>query len=185
MSSIKRLYKTNRGFRMKLEENRFNEIVAALRLADKERDWEERRAYPRVPLQKCMAIIPYRAGATGESADVWVRDISMGGIGLVHMKSMEAGEEFLIRLPQLIGHSGTRPKQSPFCGARVSSNRVEIQYGVALAAGINFRLSRGNFSPLYDFFHPGKFSKCIGRSSPGLRSHHETTFKARCRINGV
>jgi len=30
-----------------------------------------------------MAIIPYRAGTTGESADVWVRDISMGGIGLV------------------------------------------------------------------------------------------------------
>lgn len=90
---------------MKLEENRFNEIVAALRLADKERDWNERRAYPRVPLQKCMAIIPYRAGNTGESADVWVRDISMGGIGLVHMKSMESGEEFLIRLPQLIGHA--------------------------------------------------------------------------------
>jgi hypothetical protein len=90
---------------MKLEENRFNEIVAALRLADKDRDWNERRAYPRVPLQKCMAIIPYRAGITGEQSDVWVRDISQGGIGLVHMRPMEANDEFLIRLPQLIGHA--------------------------------------------------------------------------------
>ena len=54
---------------MNLEERTFNEIVTALRLADKERDWNDRRAYPRVPMQKCMAIIPYRAGVTGEAAD--------------------------------------------------------------------------------------------------------------------
>ena len=83
---------------MKLEENRFNEIVAALRLADKERDWEERRAYPRCRC-KMHGDHPLPRRRTGESADVWVRNISMGGIGLVHMKSMEAGEEFLIRLP--------------------------------------------------------------------------------------
>jgi len=90
---------------MQLEERAFNEIVSALRLADKERDWNERRAYPRVPMQKCMAIIPYRAGITGEAADVWVRDISQGGIGLVHFLPMEPDEEFLIRLPQLTGHA--------------------------------------------------------------------------------
>ena len=48
---------------MQLEERTFNEIVTALRLADKERDWNDRRAYPRVPMQKCMAIIPYRGAA--------------------------------------------------------------------------------------------------------------------------
>lgn len=90
---------------MQLEERTFNEIVTALRLADKQRDWNDRRAYPRVPMQKCMAIIPYRDGATGETADVWVRDISQGGIGLVHFVSMEPDEEFLIRLPQLTGHA--------------------------------------------------------------------------------
>src|SRR5690242_10820470 len=90
---------------MNLEERTFNEIVAALRLADKERDWNDRRAYPRVPMQKCMAIIPYRAGISGEPADVWIRDISMGGIGMVHYSRMEPDEEFLIRLPQLTGHA--------------------------------------------------------------------------------
>jgi len=89
---------------MTLEERTFNEIVAALRLADKERNWHDRRQYPRVPMQKCMAIIPYRSGVTGEAADVWIRDISMGGVGMVHFKPMEPDEEFLIRLPQLSGH---------------------------------------------------------------------------------
>ena len=46
---------------MNIDDRTFNEIVATLRLADKERDWNDRRAYPRVPMQKCMAIIPYRA----------------------------------------------------------------------------------------------------------------------------
>src|SRR5207248_4757734 len=93
------------GCRMNLEERTFNEIVTALRLADKERDWNDRRSYPRVPMQKCMAIIPYRAGMTGEAADVWVRDISQGGVGLVHYIRMEADEEFLIHLPQRDGHA--------------------------------------------------------------------------------
>ena len=101
---------------MNLEDRTFNEIVTVLRLADKERDWNERRAYPRVPMQKCMAIIPYRAGETGAPADVWIRDISQGGIGLVHYQAMEPNDEFLIQLPQLNGHAMTLCRVS-YCTA--------------------------------------------------------------------
>ena len=113
---------------MNLEERTFNEIVTALRLADKERDWNERRAYPRVPMQKCMAIIPYRAGATGEAADVWVRDISIGGIGLVHYREMEPDEEFLIRLPQLTGFASMLCRVS-YCTA-LSGETCKGLYGI-------------------------------------------------------
>lgn len=113
---------------MNLEERTFNEIVTALRLADKERDWNDRRAYPRVPMQKCMAIIPYRAGVTGEAADVWIRDISMGGLGLVHYKPMDPEEEFLICLPQLVGQARMLCRVS-YC-APLTGETHEGLYGI-------------------------------------------------------
>jgi hypothetical protein len=106
----------------------FNEIVTTLRLADKERDWNDRRAYPRVPMQKCMAIIPYQAGVTGETANVWVRDISLGGVGLVHFAHMEQDDEFLIRLPQLNGHAVMLCRVS-YC-APLSGETSKGLYGV-------------------------------------------------------
>jgi hypothetical protein len=88
---------------MDLEAEEFTGIVAAMRLRGGARAWDDRRSMGRIPMQKCMAIIPFKTGATGETINVWVRDISAGGIGLVYAHRMEAGDEFVIRLPRVDG----------------------------------------------------------------------------------
>lgn len=88
---------------MNLETEIFTGIVAAMRLRAGSRTWEDRRSLGRIPMQKCIAIIPYKQGESGEAVNVWVRDLSAGGIGLVHSHPMEAGEQFVVRLPKMDG----------------------------------------------------------------------------------
>ena len=88
---------------MTLDQEMFTGIVAAMRLRVGARTWEDRRSLGRIPMQKCMAIIPYKSGVAGESVNVWVRDISAGGLGLIHTRAMETGEEFVITLPRIDG----------------------------------------------------------------------------------
>lgn len=88
---------------MNLEVETLTGIVAAMRLRGGTRTWEDRRAMGRIPMQKVMAIIPYRTGMTGEAVNVWIRDISAGGMGLIHSHRMEPNEEFVIRLPRVDG----------------------------------------------------------------------------------
>jgi hypothetical protein len=88
---------------MNLEVETLTGVVAAMRLRGGARTWEDRRAMGRIPMQKVVAIIPYRAGIAGEAVNVWIRDISAGGIGLIHSHRMEPNEEFVIRLPRVDG----------------------------------------------------------------------------------
>ena len=91
---------------MDLEETKFSTILHTLQAPDSDLSVAERRTYPRIPMQKCLAVIPYRDGEEGELMEVWMRDISQGGIGLVHNQPMERGDEFLIHLPE----AGTEAK---------------------------------------------------------------------------
>jgi hypothetical protein len=84
---------------MEIEEKRFGEMLSILN-AGEQGEGLERRTYPRIPLQKCMAVIPFRDGQEGDLLEVWMRDISQGGIGLVHTEPMHRGDEFLVHLPQ-------------------------------------------------------------------------------------
>ena len=60
----------------------------------------ERRKHERVPLRFKVKVIPYDDGALGETFYVWTRDISPGGIGIIHHKRMKEGRRFIIRLPR-------------------------------------------------------------------------------------
>src|SRR6478672_4665180 len=91
---------------MDLEQTKFSTILHTLQASDSDSSVAERRTYPRIPMQKCLAVIPYRDGEEGELMEVWMRDISQGGIGLVHNQPMERGDEFLIHLPE----AGTEAK---------------------------------------------------------------------------
>ena len=84
---------------MDLDERKFSTILQTLQAPDSTLSVHERRTYPRIPMQKCLAVIPYREGEAGDVMEVWMRDISQGGIGLVHNQPMQRGDEFLVHLP--------------------------------------------------------------------------------------
>ena len=120
---------------MNLETEVFTGIVAAMRLRAGSHMWEERRMLGRIPMQKCMAIIPYKAGVAGEAVNVWVRDLSAGGIGLIHSQRMEAGEQFVVRLPRadgsevplvcVVAHCSTLAPELHSIGARFLSFQTD------------------------------------------------------------
>ena len=61
----------------------------------------ERRQNPRVPFRFKVKIIPYEDGVCGDPIDIWTRDISATGIGLIYHKAMREGRKFIIRLTRL------------------------------------------------------------------------------------
>jgi hypothetical protein len=85
---------------MDLADKQFTRILNVLQAAERNAVGAERRTYPRIPMQKCMAVIPYQDGKEGDLLEVWMRDISQGGIGLVHNQPMQRGDEFLVHLPE-------------------------------------------------------------------------------------
>src|SRR5262249_9806283 len=85
---------------VELSEELFGAILSTLRkLQTTTTQQHDRRAWPRVPMQQCMAIIPYHAGKPGAPVTVWVRDISCGGVGIIHSEHMAVDERFLLELP--------------------------------------------------------------------------------------
>jgi hypothetical protein len=94
------------GTFMDLDDRKFSSILQTLQAPDANLSVAERRTYPRIPMQKCLAVIPYREGEEGDVMEVWMRDISQGGIGLVHSEPMQRGDEFLVHLPE----AGTEAK---------------------------------------------------------------------------
>ncbi len=67
--------------------------------------YAEMRRNPRVAVRYTVKIIPYISGALGQPLRVWTRDISSGGIGLIHSSPMEVGTRFIIQLPRESGKS--------------------------------------------------------------------------------
>ena len=67
--------------------------------------YAEMRRNPRVAVRYTVKIIPYINGALGQPLRVWTRDISSGGIGLIHSSPMDVGTRFIIQLPRESGKS--------------------------------------------------------------------------------
>jgi len=66
----------------------------------------QRRAHPRVGIRCRISIIPVDGGVVGQPIDVWTRDISRGGIGVLSSQPMKVGGRFVVRFP--------RPGDKPF-----------------------------------------------------------------------
>jgi c-di-GMP-binding flagellar brake protein YcgR len=70
-------------------------------LAHLKGDQIERREQVRAPLRLRLRIIPYDHGTAGEPVDVWTRDVSASGIGILSSSPMAAGRKFIVSLPRL------------------------------------------------------------------------------------
>ena len=109
----------------KLSAELFNEIVANLKSDTATSRIHEKRAEGRVGLRSKLDLILFAFADTGEErATVWVRDVSIKGLGIVCSIRMAEGLEFIAQF--------TRDDQSP----------VSVLYKVHYCR----RIARGLFS---------------------------------------
>jgi hypothetical protein len=94
---------------MHLAHEHLAEIVTCLRRDFRDRMNHERRVLPRfrvwAPVD--IALLPAAAdgaGGTPATVTVWMRDLSRGGMGLMHTRALGAGTPFVIRLPLIDGN---------------------------------------------------------------------------------
>lgn len=93
-----------RGVSSTLTAEVFKDVVSALRSDDNSTRVLDKRSNPRVGLRTKLAIL---TGPTGPfeapPVEVWLRDLSAGGIGIVHNQEMERGCPFVAHLPRRQG----------------------------------------------------------------------------------
>lgn len=58
------------------------------------------RKHPRAPMRMKMKLFPIERNGVGKPREVWTRDLSTGGIGLLSAETMRAGSTFIVRLPR-------------------------------------------------------------------------------------
>lgn len=58
------------------------------------------RKHPRAPMRMKMKLFPVERHGVGKPREVWTRDLSTGGIGLLSAETMRAGSTFIVRLPR-------------------------------------------------------------------------------------
>src|SRR4029453_932821 len=85
---------------VELPERTVSDIASALQSLQQASVAGERRALSRVPMQTCLAILPVSAGVKQEPREIWVRDLSGGGVGLLDWQPMALEAEFTIELPK-------------------------------------------------------------------------------------
>jgi len=83
---------------MELSAELLRSTIAALRS-----DSVEGRKHPRAPIRSRVKILPVVSGALGAPVEVWTRDISSGGIGIISPAPLTAGSAFIVRLPDAQG----------------------------------------------------------------------------------
>ncbi len=77
-----------------LTADRYQEIVRALK-SDGGRHYDEKRGRPRVGVRGRVQIAPLRAsGQRLPAFDVWVRDLSNKGLGILHTRPLHPGTKF-------------------------------------------------------------------------------------------
>jgi hypothetical protein len=59
------------------------------------------RKYPRAPMRVKLRLYPVERLGVGKPREVWTRDLSTGGIGLLSPDHMRAGSNFIVRLPRI------------------------------------------------------------------------------------
>jgi hypothetical protein len=82
---------------MKLSADMFKQIIASLKSERSSSRGHEKRTEGRVGLRCSVDVIPHRFGDKGARAvTVWVRDMSVNGIGLVASTLLELNVEFVV-----------------------------------------------------------------------------------------
>jgi hypothetical protein len=95
-----------RGVSNTLTAEVFKDVVSALRSDDNSTRVLDKRTSPRVGLRTKLAIITGPTGAfEAAPIEVWLRDLSAGGIGIVYAKEMERGTSFVAHLPRRQGNA--------------------------------------------------------------------------------
>ena len=79
---------------MSLSAEQFQQIIASLKSDDRDLD---KRTAPRVGFRAKLTI--YLDANETRPADVWLRDLSANGIGVVYAAPLEAGQEFMVKYP--------------------------------------------------------------------------------------
>jgi PilZ domain len=60
----------------------------------------QRRCHPRVGIRCQIKIVPIKDGVPAEPIEVWTRDISRTGIGIICSQKMRAGDRFVVHFPR-------------------------------------------------------------------------------------
>lgn len=81
---------------MSLTGDEFNEIMESLRSDIQGKRAYEKRGAPRVGLRSRGTIVSYKhLRLTGAPTPVWIRDLSVTGIGIIHCRPLEPGTQFV------------------------------------------------------------------------------------------
>lgn len=81
---------------MSLSGDEFNEIMESLRSDIQGKRAFEKRGAPRVGLRSRGLIVAYEhEKLIGSPIPVWIRDLSITGIGLMHSRPLEPGAQFV------------------------------------------------------------------------------------------
>ena len=95
---------SRRGVSTTLTAEVFKDVVSALRSDESSTRLLDKRSSPRVGLRTKLAIV---TGPTGPfeapPVEVWLRDLSAGGMGIVYNREMERGTPFVAHLPRRQG----------------------------------------------------------------------------------
>ena len=93
-----------RGVSTTLTAEVFKDVIGALRSDDNSNRVLDKRASPRVGLRTKLAIVAGPGGPLdAPPVEVWLRDLSAGGIGIVQNREMERGAPFVAHLPRRQG----------------------------------------------------------------------------------
>jgi hypothetical protein len=87
---------------MELSVELFRKTIHSLR-GDINKGVAGKRQSPRVGIRCRVRIIRIIDGKAGPAMDVWARDVSRGGIGVVSPTRLNVGERFVIRFPRVEG----------------------------------------------------------------------------------
>jgi hypothetical protein len=60
----------------------------------------QRRAHPRVGIRCRITIIPIEAHAAAKPLEVWTRDFSRSGVGIISSHKLNVGSQFIVRFPR-------------------------------------------------------------------------------------
>ena len=87
---------------MELPHELLAECVTCLRRDQKDRLGQERRVLPRFRIWAPLDVEPGPDRKVG-AITAWVRDLSRGGIGIMHTQRLEPGTQFIVTLPRMDG----------------------------------------------------------------------------------
>ena len=93
-----------RGVATTLTAEVFKDVISALRSDDNSARVLDKRSSPRVGLRTKLAIVTGHTGPfEAAPVEVWLRDLSSGGMGIVHNREMDRGAPFVAHLPRRQG----------------------------------------------------------------------------------